>query len=307
MVAELIKKYIWLIDTVSKEGDRGITFSEINKRWERTEMSGGESYAWRTFQNHREQIADVFGVEIACHKSDNSYYIADRAEMKDLSGFRKWMMETVSVNNSINMCGALRSRILLEEQPSSKSFLSDILEAMRNNSMIMFDYQPYWSSEAVHYYNFEPYALKMFRRRWYLLGKYGQHNLRIYALDRMDNLDISMDSYSLPDDFDAEIFFSHYFGVIVEDNVEVENVVLKVNAFQANYFRSLPLHASQKETERNETYSLFSYRLTPTFDFRQELLSHGSAVEVLEPLSLRETLADEVRKMSDLYGRDKEC
>ena len=179
MVAELIKKYIWLIDTVSKEGDRGITFSEINKRWERTEMSGGESYAWRTFQNHREQIADVFGVEIACRKSDNAYYIADRAEMKDLSGFRKWMLETVSVNNSINMCGALRRRILLEEQPSSKSFLSDILEAMRNNCMIMFDYRPYWSSEAVHYYNFEPYALKMFRRRWYLLGKYGNHTLRI--------------------------------------------------------------------------------------------------------------------------------
>ncbi|MBQ2489087.1 MAG: WYL domain-containing protein, partial [Bacteroidales bacterium] len=287
MVSELIKKYIWLIDTVSKEGDRGITFSEINDRWERTEMSGGESYAWRTFQNHREQIADVFGVEIACRKSDNAYYIADRAEMKDLSGFRKWMLETVSVNNSINMCGALRSRILLEEQPSSKSFLSDILEAMRNNCMIMFDYRPYWSSEAVHYYNFEPYALKMFRRRWYLLGKYGNHTLRIFALDRMENMDISTETFLYPKNFDAEDFFSCCFGIIADDELEVKRVVLKVKAFQANYFRSLPLHASQQELERNETYSLFSYRLKPTFDFRQELLSHGSAVEVLEPLSLR--------------------
>ena len=306
MVSELIKKYIWLIDTVSKEGDRGITFSEINDRWERTEMSGGESYAWRTFQNHREQIADVFGVEIACRKSDNAYYIADRAEMKDLSGFRKWMLETVSVNNSINMCGALRRRILLEEQPSSKSFLSDILEAMRNNCMIMFDYRPYWSSEAVHYYNFEPYALKMFRRRWYLLGKYGNHTLRIFALDRMENMDISMETFLYPKNFDAEVFFSCCFGIIADDELEVKRVVLKVKAFQANYFRSLPLHASQQELERNETYSLFSYRLKPTFDFRQELLSHGSAVEVLEPLSLRRSMAEEIRGMSALYRKGRE-
>lgn len=306
MVAELIKKYIWLIDTVAKEGDSGITFSEINDRWERTEMSGGNPYAWRTFQNHREQIAEVFGVEIACHKSDNSYYIADRAEMKDMSGFRKWMIETVSVNNSINMCGALRSRILLEEQPSAKSFLSDILDAMRNNSMILFDYRPYWSQEAVHYFNFEPYALKMFRRRWYLLGKYGNHTLRIFALDRMENLDTSTKTFRYPKNFDAEDFFSCCFGIIADDKLEVERVVLKVKAFQANYFRSLPLHASQQELERNETYSLFSYRLKPTFDFRQELLSHGSAVEVLEPLSLRRSMAEEIRGMSALYRKGRE-
>lgn len=305
MVAELIKKYIWLIDTVSKEGDGGITFSEINDRWERTEMSGGESYAWRTFQNHREQIAEVFGVEIACRKSDNAYYIADRAEMKNLSGFRKWMLETVSVNNSINMCGALRSRILLEEQPSSKSFLSDILEAMRDSCMIMFDYRPYWSSEAMHYFNFEPYALKMFRRRWYLLGKYGSHTLRIFALDRMENMDISTETFLYPKNFDAEDFFSCCFGIIADDELEVKRVVLKVKAFQANYLRSLPLHASQQELERNETYSLFSYRLKPTFDFRQELLSHGSAVEVLEPLSLRKSMAEEIRGMSALYRKGR--
>ena len=82
-------------------------------------------------------------------------------------------------------------------------------------------------------------------------------------------------------------------------------MVLKVNAYQANYFRSLPLHASQQELERNETYSLFSYRLKPTFDFRQELLSQGSAIEVLEPLSLRKSMAEEIRGMSALYRKGR--
>jgi hypothetical protein len=38
--------------------------------------------------------------------------------------------------------------------------------------------------------------------------------------------------------------------------------------------------------ERHDEYSIFEYRLCPSFDFRQKLLSIGVAVEVLAPTKL---------------------
>ena len=87
------------------------------------------------------------------------------------------------------------------------------------------------------------------------------------------------------------------------DGTEIEVVKLKVNADQANYLRSLPLHPSQKELVRTCDYSIFSVEVRPTFDFQQELLWNGDALEVLEPLWLREEMAGIVKRMCDNYNK----
>jgi hypothetical protein len=45
--------------------------------------------------------------------------------------------------------------------------------------------------------------------------------------------------------------------------------------------------------ERNEEYSIFEYRLCPSFDFRQKILSMGVAVEVLAPTKLIAKVCEE--------------
>ena len=62
---------------------------------------------------------------------------------------------------------------------------------------------------------------------------------------------------------------------------------LKVYGTQREYFRTLPLHHSQKEVETENEYSVFRYYFSPTYDFVQEILSHGCEVEVLFPEHLR--------------------
>lgn len=69
-----------------------------------------------------------------------------------------------------------------------------------------------------------------------------------------------------------------------------EIVKLKVYGKQVQYFRSLPLHISQKEEETHDDYSIFSYLLTADYDFRQDVLSFGDSVEVLEPKELRKSI-----------------
>ena len=73
MVAELIDKYIWLIQTLIDAGDRGLSLGEIADRWE---DRYDEFYPRRTFNNHRAAIEEIFGIEIGCNRSTNRYYIS---------------------------------------------------------------------------------------------------------------------------------------------------------------------------------------------------------------------------------------
>lgn len=80
-----------------------------------------------------------------------------------------------------------------------------------------------------------------------------------------------------------------------------EFVKLKVYGYQVQYFRSLPLHASQQEVETHDDYSVFSYFLTPDYDFKQDVLSFGDTVEVLEPKDLRKDMGNTICNMKKNY------
>ena len=302
MSKQLLARYIWLVDTVYQAGSEGITLNELSEKWrDNSRLSKGEEYNWRTFMRHKNDVLKFFGVEIGCHKSTNTYYIVERGDLSNSSGFRRWLIETLSVNNRLNESAQLKDRILLEPNPSGGECLSTILEAMRDNSMLTFDYQPFWMGGNVSsLYNVEPYALKVFKRRWYLLGKYGGNKLKIYALDRMTNIDIEFNTFELPEDFSAEAYFSTCFGIFVGDE-EPQIIRLRVNAQQAKYLRTLPLHSSQKEEETTDSHSVFSYFLRPTFDFIQELLTMGERMEVLEPKPLRKEMARIGKEMAKAH------
>ena len=83
---------------------------------------------------------------------------------------------------------------------------------------------------------------------------------------------------------------------------EVETIRLRVQGMHRQYIRALPLHHTQREVETGEWYSIFEYRMKPTFDLRQELLSRGDAVEVLSPRSLRDEMQSEIKRLQSLYG-----
>ena len=56
MAKDLFNRYIWLVDTIYRAD--GITFEEINEKWTRNSMSGGEDLPLKTFHNHRKAIEE---------------------------------------------------------------------------------------------------------------------------------------------------------------------------------------------------------------------------------------------------------
>ena len=205
------------------------------------------------------------------------------------------------MNNLVNEAGGLRDRIMFERIPSSQKWLSMIVGAMKDGKAIEMTYQSYSRTEP-NTFTAHPYCLKLFRQRWYLLARSESYvDPWIYSLDRIPDIEELDTPLDFPGDFDAADYFSRYFGIILSKGIPVETVELKVDADQVMYFRSLPLHPSQTEKETNEGYSVFQYRLAPTYDFKQEVLRHGPSVEVLTPEWLRDEVADDVRKMLQRY------
>lgn len=298
--ANLFNRYVWLVDIIYRKGN--ITFEEINGCWQRASLNlEGEDIPLRTFHNHRKAIEDMFDINIECDKRNGyRYYIENREDM-ERGGVRTWLLNTFAVNNLINESHKLKERILFEKIPSGQKYLTPIIEAMRDTLAIELTYQSFWRDEPSTF-EVQPYCIKIFKQRWYLIA-YSPYKeqIFIYALDRIKNLEVTDQKFRLPEDFDGEMFFSECFGIILGDDIDPERVVIKVHNNQERYMRALPLHHSQEEEKVTPDYTIFSYYIRPTYDFMQELLSHGANVEVLSPQWFRKEIAGVVAEQHSVY------
>ena len=281
--AGLINRYVWFVTTIYNRGP--ISLEEIQHRYE-SHFGRGEELSERQFHRYTDAVEELFDIEIKYSRSQRGYVIADREGINNM-GMRKWLIQTFSVNNILHESQDLKNRILLENVPSGQQHLTTIVDAMRESVALSMTYQSFWMDEPATF-EVEPYCVKLFEQRWYMLGKSeGYDDLRIYALDRIKALEPTERKFKLPKKFDAVKFFEDYYGIIIsDDDYDVCPVALQVDAQQSNYLRTLPLHHTQVEVERNDEYSIFEYRLCPTFDFRQKILSMGGAIEVLAPQDL---------------------
>lgn len=298
----LFNRYIWLIDLIYSAGY--ITREEIDRRWSRASLNFDHEsmIPERTFHRYKDAIQEMFQIDIRYNKS-RGYYIENTEDIQR-DELRQWLIGTFAVENLIGESSELRRRILLEDIPSGQRHLTPIIEAMRDGVKIRIMYQSFHSAEPSTFI-LAPYCVRVFRQRWYVLGTSEKgKELRLYSLDRILNTERTTTPFVLPENFDAEAFFANGYGVTVDER-KPEIVRTSVDAYQANYLRSLPIHPSQEETERNNDYSVFQFFIVPTYEFIKELLSYGGTLEVLSPKWLRKEMKQEARTMNEIYNRQE--
>ena len=296
--SKILRQYIWLIDIISRSG--GITLQELNERWIKTELSEGVAMTRLTFNRYRTAIEEIFGINIECRRKGYQYFIENDDILKSNSLIH-WMIDSLSVGNMLMDSLSMKDRILLENIPSGKMHLQPIINAMKQGKKIRIEYQRFGKQE-VRRITVEPYAIKVFKQRWYLLANDNKWEMpAVYALDRIVSLEETNEDFVFPTDFDAETFFKDCYGVLCGTNDKAQKIVLRAYPPYVNYLRTLPLHASQKELNSNSEYADFELYLRPTFDFRQELLCQGDEVEVLEPKAFREEMKQMAQKIVNRY------
>ena len=290
-IPTLFKEHIWLIETIYQAGR--ITFAELSQKWSHREESGGSPLSRTTFNRHRDAIQDMFGVIIECDRKDGFRYYIYNKEVLSKNSVANWLLSTLSVGNMLDENVGLQSRILLESIPSGGIYLRRIIKAMRQSCKIMITYQKY-SAATTKTYLAAPYFIKLFKRRWYVLTKVERSvqkekseqieaSMAVFSLDRIVDVKVLQDKFTLETNFDAEEYFAQSFGIMVDTNIRPERIVLRAYGMEKYYLRDLPLHPSQREVNTTDQYADFEIILRPTSDFKAHLLSRGEWLQVIKP------------------------
>lgn len=303
MISKTYFRYIWLLDTLLNSNP--LTIDEINMLWEDCPASDRQPIPLRTFHEHRKGIKEMFGVEIMCDRSQGNVYYVKNPEVLDEQKLSKWLLRKYSIPQDFATFNGMKDRIMLEEIPLGTAFLDSIIEAMKQNLELQVDYQRFENEKEEHLqmFHIQPYALRAFNHRWYLLGYLKEQNgLRTIALDRILDLKVLTDSFKLPEDFDVRKYFANVVGIYMNKDLPIVKVKIRAYGIQTNYLRSTPLHKSQSESRsKYGEFAEFTYRLCITPDLISQLLAMSDMVEVLEPESLRDEMQKKLRSTLQKY------
>ena len=299
MAAHQVNVYFWLIDTIASGN---LTREDIDRRWAHCRYNDTleDVFPERRFHRYKDEIQEIFDVTIRCDKSKgNRYYIENKDDIS--GGFtRKWLLNAMAVHSMLDQTKDMNNCILYEDIPEGSQYLSLIVDAIRQRTQLRLTYHSFNKQEQYDLL-LAPYCLKVFKQRWYVAGCPSTHpdEIRVYALDRVQSMTPTTTKFDYPLTFNAKHFFAPYYGVF--RNATPTKVLIEANAKSAKFLRLLPLHESQKELRQFQGKNFFEYYLAPTFDFIQELRTHGTDIRVREPKELVEIFREEARKAYEMY------
>ena len=284
--------------------DRGASFEEINEYLESKYQDRGLElddlkFTKRTFLRDKEAIFEVFGVHIIYKRSTNSYVI----DADEIDEYHEDVFDNLLLVEAYREVKGKKNVMFFEQRKSrGLNWLNGLVHSITHQKIIALNYTKFWEGVS-HQKTLEPYALKEFRNRWYLLAneKDGKDFiLKTFGLDRISDLEISNSTFK-PQKIDIEKYFINSFGIIYSEDEQPEEIVLSFDAEQGQYIKTLPMHHSQKVLINNDKEYRIQLTLFPTYDFEREVLSHGERVKVISPKSFRDQLQNEVKSMLKNY------
>ncbi len=298
MAAHQVNVYFWLIDTIASGN---LTRDDINRRWAHCRYNDNheEEFPERKFHRYKEEIQEIFDVDIRCSKSrGNVYYIENKDDIS--GGTRQWFLNAMAVHSMMDQAKDITDCVLYEDIPEGTQYLSLIVDAIRHRTQLQLTYHSFNRQEQYELI-LSPYCLKVFKQRWYVAGCPSTHpnETRIYALDRVQTMRPTDQNFIYPKKFDAKTFFAPYYGVF--RNATPTKVIIEATPASTQFLRLLPLHDSQKELRQFHGNTFFEYYIAPTLDFIQELRTHGTDIRVREPEELVAIFRNEAQKAYEMY------
>ncbi len=256
-------------------------------------------FSKRTLQRDLKEIRNVFGIDIEYSKTNKDYYIS-QSETENMNFQR--MIEAFDMFNSLNLAQDLTPFIHLEKRrPQGTENLYGLLHAIKNKLKIKFTYQKFWEEEVSQRLA-EPYALKEFKNRWYILAKDSKdNNIKSFALDRLTNLEITTQHYQYPDNYSIEQNYRYCFGIISPNGSDPQDIILSFDPFQGKYIKTLPLHETQEVLVDNDQETRIKLKLCLTHDLFMELLSFGDNMKVIDPKKLSDEIKEAHKKAYKQY------
>jgi predicted DNA-binding transcriptional regulator YafY len=290
-----IQRYLLIISKIRSE--KYISLEELVD-FVQKEMSSyyQADVSRRTIQRDLKDIRD-FDISIEYSKMYNGYYIPEDEEQYSI-------LERVF--EPFNFLGSLPDFVFTEKRkPNGTEHLHLLIQAIRESRIVNFFYLKYDNSLS-HVRKVMPYALKEFKKRWYLLAveidgdPKERGMIKTWGLDRICNLKDTKIKFEKDCNLDLNAEFLNSFGIYSDKDKETEEVILSFPPVSGRYNDAFPLHDSQEVLINDKKEFRIKLYIKITYDFIMELLSQSEFVKVITPLHLRKKLNEIHRKAIEI-------
>lgn len=287
-------------DFLRSRENRGASYEEIleyltDKYTQKDIPADQLKFTKRTFLRDKAAIAEVLHTDIIYRRATNTYAIDTDLE----DDMQEQVFDNLLLVEAYRELKGKKNIMIFEQRKSrGLQWLHGLVHAITHHKIITLQYTKFW--EGIPYKKtLQPFALKEFNNRWYLLAQERNDDsgfLKTFGLDRISMLNISTSSFK-PKDHDIEQHFKHSFGIISTLDQSPSQIILSFDAEQGQYIKTLPLHHSQEILVDDEDELRIKLTLVPTYDFEREILSHGKRVKIIEPEEFKNHLKAEVTAM----------
>lgn len=181
-----------------------------------------------------------------------------------------------------------------EVELKGKKHLPKLYQMIQKQRFIRVVYVPF-NSYAYERHIF-PLLLKEYNNRWFLIGWENEKNdLQNLPLDRIDGFRETHEAFGYDKYFDWRGRFNSMIGITLEGTLETIQLKFSENRFP--YVITKKLHHSQQLAgERTVSIRVYTNR-----ELTAKILEFGSDVEVLEPKTIRDEIAETLRSASAWY------
>ena len=149
---------------------------------------------------------------------------------------------------------------------------------------------------------FHPYFLKQYNNRWYFFGLNDMSGFIMnLALDRITKVNEIKKKFVPNNTIDFNEYFEDIVGVTIDNDPKIQKIFLRIKNSLYPYIKTKPIHGSQKEKEKNTSYTLITLDLIPNYELESLILSYGEGMEIVGPKSLRNRIKKRIEFLKNNY------
>jgi predicted DNA-binding transcriptional regulator YafY len=228
--------------------------------------------------------------------------------LKHMNGFNYFdeMSEMITkLENNLNKTTSkTRNFIQFEGNMQLKGLqhISPLYQSILNKRSLLIEYKSFKAlkSQKDIYY---PYLLKEYRNRWFLICKAKKGRVLLtLALDRILEVhEVSGEVFVEYNGVDFDRYYNDLIGVTKSENERPHKVILHVNASNAPYVLTKPIHASQQVLKEDTSGIVIRLDVILNFELEREILGFGEHIKVIAPRLLCSRIQKRMQKAITLY------
>ncbi|CAB1058078.1 Transcriptional regulator, YafY family [Olavius sp. associated proteobacterium Delta 1] len=205
--------------------------------------------------------------------------------------------EYIEYLNQIEKSLAVRSKPF-KQYGQLRSIIDQVSSAAIQKKFVEIDYYT-MSRKKKTRRRVAPYKIWFFDGTFYLIGNCGlRENIRIFAMDRIRNLELTDENFEMPEDFNVDEFMKSSFGVFHGEPVRVR---VWFAADSAEYIREKIWHETQIIEPQPDGSIIFEAEVAGIAEIKFWIMKWGANARVIEPEPLRAAIRAEAELMVGSY------